>query len=1183
MLSNLKIKKIGAYCGILSIFFSNIAVAMQPEPGVLVIHGKQSLQIVGHSQPLAIPEDISRLSYEDFDITAHLSEMPFPKGVHTWPGEKRKVESWHLDTNIPYIEGSTPAVDYDSLRAVPFFIAKFLSGKIHPSKQTGAKDFFEKIIVPNQQTLSSDVSEIPDLDCLYYKAVSGSQHLFLRLSSATRKEAEIFKQRSNGKTLFVESGELKLLSDGSMVLDHVDAEADKITVEAKDTIFNRASKMKAKWIIRLKAGKQRNETVINKWVRESSGKHHFAHAEGVESIDDCSFIAQEVVQEGDEVENYGIFVEADKFEDRAAHTVNMPTKITLINYAWEEDEDMFSSASSSVRQVDDVLVPTRYHVNYYRSASDTGGSSVKFGYTIINSGSKIEVLKDTKEDIVVDEQHTIEIHEEKSGFSIYGGVSVPDPTSHLQRLRAMHNSGNMVGLTTATISAVAKGIQAYEDYKVAETLLNYKSAWNIEQTTALLQTLSHYVHGPSIQFGSRSVDMKQQTILTHGNTFVSPTQIFHNPIRSSFAGTYLAKDMDIKTKTFITFDLPQTVHSEMSMHQSGISMDLLSFAIALINPAVGSALDAALSASSVTVGFQKGESHQTAHRPTILQAEHKLDIEAENGQLTQAQIKAGIIHAIFTNDLVLKTLANEKWTRKRGGSMSFGLGGLADFKSLADTLQNTVASANISHIDSGSFEKIIDDFASMVGEEEFYLRVGGILRTESAFVGHKAHDPAHEHIEAKERQDVKVEERHESYDHSFDLSVGDLMTVVNTLKQQIKDEAIADGLTQEEAEQIAKDSETALKEASCTVKNTDTTLQEIDEHTKADIQEKIIEVPDDAPVAVKRQAQRENLNVLSSSVRSAAQQKIRVLNQEIAAIEAQKTAMSEKIQQTPGVKETVTTVFDSMLDGLKSARDYCTYVVHNPLEAIECAYNVTTALGGMVVDKTTDVAKFVWNHPSEALDLTTAKFSAMYNSAKDDIFGTSFDAAEYVPFGIGSLVEGSRDVHGIWFAKDRDLRSVTDKWRNYGLIGAICGKGGKKVAKEVVEVVSKNPGKIVSRKIGQAGKYKDLIKGKSFKDEMQAHHMPSQRYLKAHDMDIKEGFSAMMSAEQHVNTRTYGRRANKLSLDNSYRSELAIDLNDYIKVLKADGSWTPEVRRSLMQGLDNFRKEFPDLFKKVSK
>ncbi len=421
----------------------------------------------------------------------------------------------------------------------------------------------------------------------------------------------------------------------------------------------------------------------------------------------------------------------------------------------------------------------------------------------------------------------------------------------------------------------------------------------------------------------------------------------------------------------------------------------------------------------------------------------------------------------------------------------------------------------------------------------------------------------------------------------IDFDRTEFNNVIDQVKAKVFDEALDKGLSTQEAVQIAKDSETALQKASITVETTETSLQDIDEHTKADVQEKIIEVLDDAPVAVKRQAQRENLNVLSSSVRNAAQQKIQVLNQQIAAIEAQKTAMSEKIQQTPGVKETVTTVFDSMLDGLKSARDYCTYVVHNPLEAIEYAYNFTTTLGGMVVDKTTDMAKFVWNHPSEALDLTTAKFSAMYNSAKDDIFGTGLDAAEYVPFGIGSLVEGSRDVHGIWFAKDRDLRSVTDKWRNYGLIGAICGKGGKKVAKELVEVVSKNPGKIVSRKIGQAGKYEDLTRKirpeGGFKDGMEAHHMPSQKWLKDHEMNSDISFSAMMTKGQHADTRTFRNKAKLLPTDTSYRSELATDLQDYIRILKEDGSWTPEVRRSLMHGLDNFKKEFPILFKKVKK
>jgi hypothetical protein len=122
-------------------------------------------------------------------------------------------------------------------------------------------------------------------------------------------------------------------------------------------------------------------------VRIDSGKHHYTHAEGVESVDDCSFVARKVVQEGDEVENFGIFVEADEFEDRGIRTTNMPAKITLYNHAWAENDGLFSHAESSVTKKDDVLVPTRYHVNYYKSLPSKDGreTSVKFGYTIIES------------------------------------------------------------------------------------------------------------------------------------------------------------------------------------------------------------------------------------------------------------------------------------------------------------------------------------------------------------------------------------------------------------------------------------------------------------------------------------------------------------------------------------------------------------------------------------------------------------------------------------------------------------------------------------------------------------------------------------------------------------------------------------------------------------------------------
>ena len=95
--------------------------------------------------------------------------------------------------------------------------------------------------------------------------------------------------------------------------------------------------------------------------------------------------------------------------------------------------------------------------------------------------------------------------------------------------------------------------------------------------------------------------------------------------------------------------------------------------------------------------------------------------------------------------------------------------------------------------------------------------------------------------------------------------------------------------------------------------------------------------------------------------------------------------------------------------------------------------------------------------------------------------------------------------------------------------------------------------------------------------------MPSQRWLKSNGMDKNKGFASIMTKDQHAATRTYLNKSKSLPVDTPYRSELATDLNDYIRIFKSDGSWTPEVRRSLMNGLNNFKNEFPKLFEKVMK
>jgi hypothetical protein len=118
------------------------------------------------------------------------------------------------------------------------------------------------------------------------------------------------------------------------------------------------------------------------------------------------------------------------------------------------------------------------------------------------------------------------------------------------------------------------------------------------------------------------------------------------------------------------------------------------------------------------------------------------------------------------------------------------------------------------------------------------------------------------------------------------------------------------------------------------------------------------------------------------------------------------------------------------------------------------------------------------------------------------------------------------------------------------------------------------------RQIGESGKYKDVTAEAPYNDNNQAHHMPSKKYLSDHNMDPDEGFSVVIPKEQHYQTRSYGQ--SKPDISAPYRTEIGKDIADYMNILKKDGLWTPEIRESLMKGLDDFKVEFPDLFKKIN-
>lgn len=855
------------------------------------------------------------ITYKDFDLSARSETSCF-----VWPDYYLKdsvdmfIQKYNLDECIPMLGKGEPKADIAAINLITSKISELISaGEIYPiCEQLLSEDNYLALLARNCTTLPRNISTLPDLDVLYYRIIDGVQHLFLRTSSQHMKLNEDFKRGKAANNIYAHEGEVRVRAKQASI-DHINMQADKVELKMSKELIDRACKLKASEIIYIEAPRQKHETLINKWVKYSKSGSNYVHAEGVQSIDECQLIAPIVVQKGNFVENVGISVEAWCFQDQGTHTVNRPAKITLYNHSHAEKHGWFSKRTSDFERWDDVLVPTRYKVNYYKSFDrpNEGGSnkhsdkkgSIKFSYTLIDAGAEIIVLKEDKQDIPVEEKHKIEIYESSSGFSIFGlgRAGTPDPIGQLRNMHSTYHSKDMIGLTTATISAVAKTIRAYEDLK---GLANFKeritdiSNLNLER---MLKIMSRFIESPSLQFGTQSINTTVEETKTHGNFMKARNMVFHNAEKSTFCGTYEAEDsVDIKTKTFVTFALPYTITSRTSVHQSGVSVDLLSFALACVNPQIAGVTSALLGSASVSVGSQDTKSHSVCNVPTTIRAGKQLKVEAENGYLTQAQIKAAIVHAVFTNDLVLKTLYNENWTSQKGYKVSFS----ALSEAMKKGVGAIIKTANIGIADSGKFEKIIDDFACMVGTDKFYLKVGNILVKESAFLGHKDHDPKREHIECKKIQEHQLQNIRKTWNNSFSISVSDLIEVADEIKKLCFDNYMSHGVSPKEAEELAdKRAEEETEKIAEELREINQALEEIDRETNENLENRLKHIPEGASEAEKKSIKEENEKIIEEEVKKAAQKKKNIISRQLIGI-LQKKHMEEKKRLSSSNKTT---------------------------------------------------------------------------------------------------------------------------------------------------------------------------------------------------------------------------------------------------------------------------------------
>lgn len=120
----------------------------------------------------------------------------------------------------------------------------------------------------------------------------------------------------------------------------------------------------------------------------------------------------------------------------------------------------------------------------------------------------------------------------------------------------------------------------------------------------------------------------------------------------------------------------------------------------------------------------------------------------------------------------------------------------------------------------------------------------------------------------------------------------------------------------------------------------------------------------------------------------------------------------------------------------------------------------------------------------------------------------------------------------------------------------------------------------------KVGKYEDLIAGRpkarqlgEQTEQLDAHHMPSTKYIKNKGLEKGDGVAMEMQPERHSQTRTYGNKDPAL-LQETPREALGRDIKDARKVYQENGVYGPKVREALQEVIKQNKDNNPNLYKK---
>lgn len=766
--------------GVVSVLCLNESFAMKIRAGELVIRGSPGNQ----SEKVIILRDI--------DMTELCSQSPLYSRQAFLPKE---LEPYNLDRSIPLFGNGVPVSDFQTIYNLDFLIDD-LHLDLKLVFASNVWDFIDQLS-RNSREMGQNIFELPDLNFLYYKTMrNGKQHLFLHLSSENVGKISDFKKKLNSRTVCEYNSDLEIKTQNKTELDHVDIYARNMKLESENTLYACASKFEAKGTIHEEAPTVLNEGEIIKG-RETVGGGFFSSGSGyqeyVQEMNSVIFQANRVIQKGKNITNKGIHVQANEYYDLGSHTSNVPQKATLYGHMEKEDSNLFGSSKTTVDTRDGVLFPNEFHVGWYVSENPELGSTIYNEMTHIFAEKGIKINKDFNLAGVAKEEHFRKTVTSSSGFlSAWLGPKTPDlgrEVSQLQnRIRNVRGLRDLNKLRKEVTNKI-KMLGEFKDdlLKIRDCLKNFDTA-PLNYTSMFLKVLGKYVDA-GVFIGSKKITTIQKSTNSHGNYFEAPVIEFNNK-KTVIAGDVFANDIFINTGSFVTLSLPQISEITQESEVCGVSVNLLTFAACLLNAGVAGMLSSALSASTLNVDFREAQSRKVTYTPSRIFAKNKLQINAHDGRLTHTQVKAGLIHAIFTGDLIMETLATKVRSLQENTSFSTSFGVEEDsekksesnkeeqkskgkekesadkekskevenFPSFEDHLKQMVLNSTFSTRESEQFEQYIDEYACMIGEEEFYLEVGGLLKTKSVLFGHKSKDKEHEHISVREWQNEEIEE-----------------------------------------------------------------------------------------------------------------------------------------------------------------------------------------------------------------------------------------------------------------------------------------------------------------------------------------------------------------------------------------------------------------------------------------